>query len=166
MAVGHVSKSSRPCQYILALCIVYVLGTFGYLSQSVLDARNRQEMAKECFYWKKSVPRPICKQGPGRSCGRRESFLSCRALHSTDGRSWFNIQRLVLSGDIHLNPGPTKFPCKECGKSVRKNQNAVLCSECGFWIHATCLNMSSSAFKYLLDRPTIDWICPYDLYRR
>ena len=66
----------------------------------------------------------------------------------------------MLSGDIHLNPGPTKFPCKECGKSVRKNQNVVLCSECGFWIHATCLNMSSSAFKYLLDRPTIDWICP------
>ena len=81
-------------------------------------------------------------------------------IHSTDGRSWFNIQRLVLSGDIHSNPGPTKFPCKECGKSVRKNQNAVLCSECGFWIHATCLNMSKSAFKYLLDRPTIDWICP------
>ena len=69
-------------------------------------------------------------------------------------------KRLVLSGDIHSNPGPTKFPCKECGKSVRKNQNAVLCSECGFWIHATCLNMSNSAFKYLLDRPTIDWICP------
>ena len=32
----------------------------------MLDGRNRQEMAKDCFYWKKSVLRPICKQGPGR----------------------------------------------------------------------------------------------------
>ena len=160
MAVGHVSKSSRPCQYFLALCIVYVLGTSGYLSISVLDDRNRQETAKECFYWEKFVLHPICKQGPVRSSGKGKSFLSCRALHSTNGRDWFNIQRLVLSGDIHLNPGPTKFPCKDCGKSVRKNQNAVLCSVCGFWIHAKCLNMSSSAFKYLLDRPTIDWMCP------
>ena len=49
MAVGHVSKSSRPYQYFLVLCIVYVLGTSGYLSQSVLDGRSRQEKAKECF---------------------------------------------------------------------------------------------------------------------
>ena len=45
-------------------------------------------------------------------------------------------------GDIHLNPGPIKFPCKECGKSVRNNQNAMLCSECGLCIHAKCLNIS------------------------
>ena len=49
MAVGHVSKSSRPYQYFLALCIVHVLGTSGYLSQRVLDGRSRQEKAKECF---------------------------------------------------------------------------------------------------------------------
>ena len=159
MVVGHISKSSRPCQYFLALCIVCALGTYGYLSKYVLDDRNRQATAKVCFYWEKSALRPICKQVPV-SCSRGNSFSSCRVLHSTNGRSWFNIQRLVLSGDIQLNPGPAKFPCKECGKSVRKNQNAVLCSECGFWIHAKCLSMSSSAFKYLLDRPTIDWICP------
>ena len=78
-----------------------------------------------------------------------------------DERSWFNIRRLERCGDIHLNPGPIKFPCKECEKSVRNNQNAMLCSECGcLWIHAKCLNMSTSTFKYFLEWPTIDWICP------
>ena len=78
-----------------------------------------------------------------------------------DERSWFNIRRLERCGDIHLNPGPVKFPCKECEKSVRNNQNAMLCSECGcLWIHAKCLNMSTSTFQYFLEWPTIDWICP------
>ena len=79
--------------------------------------------------------------------------------HSTDERSWFNIQQLERCGDIHLNPGPIKFPCKECEKSVRNNQNAMLCSECGLRVHAKYLNMSTSTFKDIVERPAIDWTC-------
>lgn len=77
--------------------------------------------------------------------------------HSTDQHCRFNPQRLKLSGDIQPNPGPIKYPCKECNKSVRNNQNAILCSECKHWFHAKCLHVS---FKYYLDQPNLDWICP------
>ena len=36
----------------------------------------------------------------------------------------------------------------------------MLNSECGLWIHAKCLNMSTSTFKCFLERLTIDWTCP------
>ena len=37
---------------------------------------------------------------------------------------------LLLSGDIELNPGPIKFPCGICQKSVRDDMRAVCCGEC------------------------------------
>ena len=56
-------------------------------------------------------------------------FLLYRVRHSNDERSWFNIQRLQRCGDIHLNEGRIKFPRRECEKSVRNNQNAIICSD-------------------------------------
>ena len=56
----------------------------------------------------------------------------------------------MLSGDISPNPGPgkksckPKYPCKECGKQVKSNQDAILCSSCGMWSHAKCLHMTKA----------------------
>ena len=33
-------------------------------------------------------------------------------------------------------------------------------SKCGLWIHAKCPNMSTSTFKYFLERPATEWTCP------
>ena len=52
-------------------------------------------------------------------------------------------------------------PCKECGKNVRSNQDAILCVECNLWSHAKCLNLTKAAFKYYLDNPNIDWTCSW-----
>ena len=65
---------------------------------------------------------------------------------------------------MHKNPGPTnkrtpKYPCKECEKNVRSNQDALLCAECNVWSHAKCLNLSTAGFKYYMDYPDIDWTC-------
>ena len=69
-----------------------------------------------------------------------------------------------MSGDIQLNPGPTserkpKYPCEECSKGVRVNQNAILCAVCNVWSHAKCLGMSNLTFKHYLDNPEINWVC-------
>ncbi|KAL9986964.1 hypothetical protein ACROYT_G001183 [Oculina patagonica] len=161
MAVGHVATSSRYLTALLVLCIAFFIGNEIYFSRNVLETWKHRETTNVTSYQTKfgSQVESTQRQRP-RCRGRR--FLHCRVRHSTDERSWFNIQRLECSGDIHLNPGPTKlkFPCKECEKSVRNNQNAMLCSECGLWIHAKCLNMSASTFKYFLERPAIDWTCP------
>lgn len=62
-------------------------------------------------------------------------FYGGRLLYTATGVSTFQVQRLLISGDVSPNPGPkrkstTKYPCGECSKPVRRNQNAILCAEC------------------------------------
>ena len=45
------------------------------------------------------------------------------------------------------------YEIKKIFKNNKKN-------ECGPWIHEKCLNMSTSTFKYFLERPAIEWTCP------
>ena len=35
---------------------------------------------------------------------------------------------ILLSGGIHYNPGPIKYPCTECIKPVTSNQKAIQCT--------------------------------------
>ena len=158
-AVGHAATSSRYSVTLLALCIASFTVTEIYSPRNALETWKYRETTNVTSYQTKFGLQAESTQRQRPRC-RGKRFLLCRVRHSTDERSWFNIQRLQRCGDIHLNPGPIKFPCKECEKSVRNNQNAMLCSECGLWIHAKCLNMSTSTFKYFLERPAIEWTCP------
>lgn len=78
----------------------------------------------------------------------------------------FGEKTLLVCGDISSNPGPKgnkvppKYPCGECDKAVRNNQDAILCSTCFNWFHAKCLNMTLSIFHYYLNKPDIEWTCP------
>ena len=68
-----------------------------------------------------------------------------------NGTNTFNIDRLPLCGDVASNPGPRKptssrFPCKEFGKRVRSNQDAILCVDCNCWTHTKCLNQLKKAY--------------------
>ena len=78
-----------------------------------------------------------------------------------DGARTFQLIR--LSGDIHLNPGPPrrgiKYPFGECQRSVRRNQDAILCYQCDRWFHAKCTGMRKQNFKYYLDQYNLDWEC-------
>ena len=98
---------------------------------------------------------------------RGKRFLSSRVQYTAKGTSSFNLDRHLLScGDIATNPGPKgtksspKYPCGECQKAVRNNQDAILCINCNKWSHAKCLPMSRPIFQYYLERPDIDWCCP------
>ena len=68
---------------------------------------------------------------------RASRFLLGRLQYTSKADSSFQIERHMLSGDISPNPGPgkksckPKYPCKECGKQVKSNQDAILCSSCG-----------------------------------
>ena len=73
----------------------------------------------------------------------------------------------IFRGDISSNPGPAKgkdkpkFPCGECSKPVRKNQDAILCSSCDTWSHAKCLKLTVTGFKYYLQHPDLEWTCAF-----
>ena len=55
---------------------------------------------------------------------------------SDSSRSW---QRILFSGDVHLNPGPTtKYPCPVCARNVTSRGVSYLCNRCSGWVHSKC----------------------------
>ena len=100
----------------------------------------------------------------GRTHERGKTYLATRMPHSTKETSNFRLKRIILPGDIEINPRPTgkrvnKYPCKECRKNVRNHRDAILCVECNIWSHAKCLGMPIPTFKYYLDNPDLDRTC-------
>ena len=94
---------------------------------------------------------------------RGQRFLNTRILYTDNGRSSFQLDRIVLCGDAHPQPVPTvkrnfKYPCKECGKSVRSNQDPILCAQCKI-CSPQCIGLSKGTFKHYLDNPDVDWTC-------
>ena len=87
---------------------------------------------------------------------RKEKIIICAA-------STFHVSRLPLCGDVATNPGPAmpKAPksCNECNKTIRRNQDAILCAECSGWFHAKCLHMSKASFQYYSYSQASNWTC-------
>ena len=55
---------------------------------------------------------------------------------SDSSRSWL---RILLSGDVHPNPGPTtKHPCPVYARSVTSRGVSYLCNRCSGWVHSKC----------------------------
>jgi hypothetical protein len=63
-----------------------------------------------------------------------------------------------MSGDIAINPGPIKFPCGQCGKSVRSNQRAIQCEECLYWQHIKCIDLPLKEYDRL-SNSSESWYC-------
>lgn len=87
------------------------------------------------------------------------AFMTCRVPYDVSGTCSFQLKK--LSGDVHPNPGPSrtgvKFPCGECQRSVRSNQDAILCAGCDQWFHARCIGIGKQVFKYYLENHHLDW---------
>ena len=72
---------------------------------------------------------------------------------------------LLLSGDISLNPGPVRYPCAVCHLSVRSNQRALLCDECGLWCHCKCCGVSKGQYQSYQSLSCFTWLCQSCLSR-
>ena len=72
---------------------------------------------------------------------------------SESSRSWL---RILLSGDVHPNPGPTtKYPCPVCARNVTCRGVSYLCNRCSGWVHSKCYSHKNTA-EY---RRIRDWVC-------
>lgn len=82
--------------------------------------------------------------------------------HHHSGASYCLL--LLLSGDISLNPGPIRYPCTVCGKSVKSNQKALSCDVCQEWSHANCAGVDDSLYCKLQSVAHFSWQCPSCLF--
>ena len=63
----------------------------------------------------------------------------------------FSLARLLLllmSGNVHPNPGPI-FPCSVCAGNVTWRGKSVQCCTCSKWVHLRCSQLSLSKFRTL-----------------
>ena len=70
-------------------------------------------------------------------------------LNYTRRKTFFSLL-LLLSGDISLYPGPTKYPYAFCEKGVRKG---IFCSQCHLWDHQKCEGVSNTEYRRLSKIP-------------
>ena len=62
---------------------------------------------------------------------------------------------LALAGDVHPNPGPSRYPCSVCSKNVTSQGTSYLCTRCSHWVHSRCSGLRNAA-DY---RKANGWIC-------
>ena len=151
-------------RFFILVCLLALLVDSFFLKLNLRDDYNSNRF--------KIAPEVTCIINQSTYCyhawktsHRGKRFLSVRVPYTSTGTSVFQLKRQFLAcGDVSSNPGPKrkanpKYPCGECYKSVTKNQDAILCTQCNIWSHAKCLNMSNATFRYYLDHPNIDWTC-------
>ena len=56
------------------------------------------------------------------------------------------MQRLLLSGDFHQNPGPvSKYPCSVCTCTGTSRGVSYMCNRCSGWVHSKCSGLQNAA---------------------
>ena len=77
-----------------------------------------------------------------------------------NGRQFFLLLILLLSGDINSNPGPrqAKFLCGVCENAVKWKQRTIACENCSKWYHVECMQMSANIYEVLANT-SLEWIC-------
>lgn len=73
----------------------------------------------------------------------------------------FALYNILLSGDIELNPGPSrsyKYPCGVCSNPVKVNQKGICCDVCNTWLHIRCIGILDGEY---CDLQALDdlWCC-------
>ena len=53
-----------------------------------------------------------------------------------------------------------KYPCLNCEKACKSNQNCILCDICNKWLQLRCTNISLNDFLSL-GASNIQYFCPY-----
>ena len=65
-------------------------------------------------------------------------------------------QCLLLSCDVHQNPGPAaRGPCSICTSNVTSHGVSYMCNHCSGWIHSNCSGLQNTA-EY---RQIKNWAC-------
>ena len=73
------------------------------------------------------------------------------------------LMLLALVGDVHPNPGPSRYPCSVSFKNVTHQGTRYLCTICLHSVHSRCSGGLRNAADY---RKANGWICMTTLQPR
>ena len=59
------------------------------------------------------------------------------------------ILYIMMSQDVHYNPGPIRYPCTKCKNPVKSNQKALQCDFCDHWTHLRCTTITIKEYHML-----------------
>ena len=77
------------------------------------------------------------------AAAKRTHYPSKPQRPSNSSRSWL---RILLSGDVHPNHGPTtKYPCPVCARNATGRGVSYLCNRCSGWAHSKCSGLQDAA---------------------
>ena len=101
-----------------------------------------------------------CKEPVKRFRASKIKRAKTRIIYYNNSIATFNI---ILSGDIEQNPGPglPKPKCPKCDKTVRCNQNRLICQLCLDVVHANCVNLKHRVRN---SRDPESWTCNDSLF--
>jgi hypothetical protein len=83
-----------------------------------------------------------------------------RVIHCNRPMLYLTSLLILVSADIHSNPGPVNFPCGVCEKPVGKNHRALECEACSYWVHIKCGGITPNKYKNFQKNTYLSWECP------
>ena len=85
-----------------------------------------------------------------------------KSIHQTNTQKTLALLLILLSNDIHPNPGPKpqnpeKIMCIACNKQIQK-EDSLQCTSCRGWCHTSCLGINNNASSTRI-KDSFQWIC-------
>ena len=71
------------------------------------------------------------------------------------------IMLILLSGDIHVNPGPNNTRCSKCLRDIEPHSTTLKCETCMKSFHEKCNKNSIDVKNISIQGRRFSWICPY-----
>ena len=89
-------------------------------------------------------------------------FGFSRVNYYANSTASFQHAKLLLSGDVAVNPGPEK--CQICDRTMVRNHPVMICTECKRRTHIRCSRVSPKEYAQLQQKPSYTWYCTNCLF--
>ena len=81
--------------------------------------------------------------------GRPITTIQTSTIEMKNTTKYCFILYIMMSGDVHYNPGPIRYPCTKCKQPVKSNQKALQCDFCDHWTHLRCTTIPVKEYHIL-----------------
>ena len=78
------------------------------------------------------------------------AFFVVRIKRYPNSSSTFQLEKIVASGNVSLNPGPEK--CKTCTRAIASNHQCLCCALCTNRYHLKCAAVKSAEYERVVAR--------------